>query len=732
MDQVNPESHQPSGGRLAWWQGILAVVAVVIFVTAVLGRMTVTTGSLYWGDISLYFYPLLQVMREGILSGRLPLWNRYVLCGQPLVGNPQAWLLYPTTAFLRFLPVWFYLTVNSWLHLVLAGIFTYVFLRRVCGDHTASALGAITFAGSGYMVARLQFPPMAQSAAYLPLILLLTDRLMERPDPVRAAWLAVGAGLLVLAGHPQVAYLCFAVGAAYAFSRVWLAHRGGTYVRKTLRMIVLAGTIFALIAAVQVLPVLQLFRVSTRAGMTVQQANRFRLEPEQVLNFIFPHYYGDPAKGDFWGRGNAWETCVYVGLIPLLLSGYAVWRGWRRPAVAFFGILGGVSLWLALGRNGGLFSVAFYIVPGISSFHDPARFLYVTTFALAVLTAIGLRLLRERSWSAHARVAVFTVAAANLWWFSYAFNPVLPRRSFRYRPAVLSLAPERGVGRVLSTDRDAVWRRYLSYTDYGPDSVRYAHELSNTLSPNIGMRYHVEEAVGYEPVPIKAVTEIDSLTRIALARRSERLASIVGLFNVEMVLMPEGDRYPSTALLPESAHGVAAYRVRVPMPRVWLVRRTRRVEGDARELAVLSGPDFQPSEVAIVTGANGLPEQAPGVMYEPCAPVSIDETSDTVMAVRVNAGKSPAFLVWSSSWCPGWHATIDGRSVSIIRTNHAFCGVTVPAGQHAVVFRYAPSSFRLGLYLMLVGFACAAGAVCGGWTRGLSRPRRIRAGTRLI
>ena len=45
---------------------------------------------------------------------------------------------------------------------------------------------------------------------------------------------------------------------------------------------------------------------------------------------------------------------------------------------------------------------------------------------------------------------------------------------------------------------------------------------------------------------------------------------------------------------------------------------------------------------------------------------------------------------------PGWHAYIDGQPTPIIRTNHIFRGIVLPAGQHEVVFVYNPLSFRLG------------------------------------
>ena len=62
----------------------------------------------------------------------------------------------------------------------------------------------------------------------------------------------------------------------------------------------------------------------------------------------------------------------------------------REHLVQFWIAFGLVGCWLALGSNGGLYWVAFYSVPGLANFHDPARFLLWSTVAISVLTAVGL------------------------------------------------------------------------------------------------------------------------------------------------------------------------------------------------------------------------------------------------------------------------------------------------------------------------------------------------------
>lgn len=697
----------------------LPLVSVAVFVIAVLYRLTLLGQALYWGDLFLYFYPLEAFVRESLRAGRIPLWNPYILCGQPLVGNPQAWVFYPSTALLSVLPVWLYFTVGTVLHVLLAGMGAYLYLRRRCGERLSALLGALTFAGSGFLIARLQFPPMVQSAAYLPWLLLLIDRMVDRPRVRDGALLALTVGLTLLAAHAQTAYLSFACGTAYALARLAQIRGHRTRAWTAFGGMAVALLLGVLSAAVQLLPALQLLPYTPREHLTWSEVNRFVFLPEHLLNFLYPTYYGHPARGDYWGAGNIWEPCVYVGLLPLLLAGYALFRASRRLAVRFFAMLGLVALWLAMGRYGGLYWLAYRLVPGIASFHDPARFTLLTTFALAALAAMGLRALRDRGVANRLRMAMVVVAAMDLWSFSAHFNPTLPPTALEHRPSALARMPKAGEGRVMPILEYEVWRRYVNYDDYGSMSDRYARELADTLIPNSAMRFGVEQGGGYEPVPVRAVMEVVEAVREGVYRQSPNLPLLLGLFNTHTILLPEGYRYPHPGLRPERARGTALFAVRDPFPRAWLVRQTRRVDGAARSLAAVSSPDFDPRGLAIVSGSPGLKHGSRGVREQGSrtTPMRLySPASKDAFVADVDAGRAPGFLVWSATWYPGWQVEVDGVPARLERANHAFCGVVVPPGRHRVTFEYRPFIVRLGLYLSLV----AAGLIACGLLHGFT------------
>ncbi len=69
--------------------------------------------------------------------------------------------------------------------------------------------------------------------------------------------------------------------------------------------------------------------------------------------------------------------------------------------------------------------------------------------------------------------------------------------------------------------------------------------------------------------------------------------------------------------------------------------------------------------------------------------------------------RSPAYLVVSDTFDPGWSATVDGEPAAIYPAYCKFRAVYLTGGKHTVVFSYSPAGFKLGLLISLCGVALA-------------------------
>jgi uncharacterized membrane protein YfhO len=89
-----------------------------------------------------------------------------------------------------------------------------------------------------------------------------------------------------------------------------------------------------------------------------------------------------------------------------------------------------------------------------------------------------------------------------------------------------------------------------------------------------------------------------------------------------------------------------------------------------------------------------------------------------------------AFLVLSDAFYPGWQATIDGKPTPIYQTNYIQRGLSVPAGEHLVEYRFEPLSLRYGAGITLL--SGVASAYCWWDWRRLRHGRSGRSGNLAI
>lgn len=676
------------------WQARGLVAAFLLLLTVFYFRRQLVDGQvLYWGDIGLYFTPMEMFLRQNLLAGRLPLWNPLILCGTPFAGNPQTWPLYPATALLPFFsaPQFFNLTLA--LHVWLAGLGTYAFARRALGVGVGPALlAAVTFMFGGQLVSKEQFPNMVQASAWLPWVLLCLDRLLRRKRLRDSLALGTVLGLQLLSAHIQMTLLTLYLAAAYGVFGC-PAPRLESWSR--LRSLALSGCVALGLAMGQLLPTLALFRDAARHKLSFAVVDRFKLPPDQLGNFVLPHLHGSPYAGDWTGRGNAWETCCYVGVLSFGLALWGVFAAFRnsgrRPARFWVGVFV-ISLWMATGGYGQLYHLAYWVLPGFSAFHDPARCLLPACFALSLLASVGLGQVPARRGRALVIAGVVLVSFADLSHFGRTLFPLAEQAAlFPRSPNVAAVQSDPDIqahqARIIAPT-GGVWLRFTSYKNFRESTPGYQSAWADTLTPNLMMPYGLCDAFGYEPVALKATETAASRAAAAFAPRSkppQRAAAAAesGALGVKYVALCQTS--PPEATLP----GLTAVRAAPTLP--------------------LPGhPPSPGNAVYLLRNTRWLPrahwEHAP----QSAVALSEDGPDQVSLLLRSSA---PDRLILEDTQAAGWTATEDGQAVPIEIYAGCLRAVSVPEpGRHRIIFSYAPTPFRLGLYFSLLTWAGLFGA----------------------
>ncbi len=693
-DNLSP---QPLSAHLPLVDVACAMIVVVIGALA-LWPLLFTRHALYWGDIELYFAPMQSFLHQSFGRGIVPLWNPSILCGEPLVGNPQTWPLYPSTLLAGKLAAWQFLTLTDALHLLLGGAFFYGFLRGegLC-RRPGSVFGAIGFMLGGYFVTKIQFPNMAQAIAWVPAILWATGRLARRPNFWTALWLGTGLGLQLLAAHAQITLLTGYLALAYALYSAWprLTGRAGTQARSEWAALIGWGVAALALAccldAGELLPVLEVWKHSDRQILTLATANRFVLRPTHIVGLIAPNAFGSPYDGNFHGGGNYWEPACYLGVAPCLLALVAVAASWiqrEKPTLFWTGVLA-AAIWLATGRNGGLYILAFHLAPGVKAFHDPARMLLGAAVAGAVLAGRGLDWLLAFPAVATkqaARVGVaFALIGATALDLGHYDRRAYPLASVSTIDAAVQRAHSQsgemrrmGERVVYPPDNKATWKYFADYGDYRREDPLYMPSLLATRTTNTGILLGVPDAGGYEPEPpLGAVRRyIDAYNAHEQGRGDAGLNAL----DVGTLISFKPGVTPGASGGYFAAHRMSEWR----NPARQLLMRAHL--GDGRYLPVT---DFSPDRIAIA-----IPSVAGGEV------------------LRVADTDAPG---WSSVLVsPGGKTT----PLRVTRSPDGLRDVTLPLSANAgatLVMRYAPAAWRIGLFLTLLatGFVtgCAMFAV---------------------
>ena len=96
----------------------------------------------------------------------------------------------------------------------------------------------------------------------------------------------------------------------------------------------------------------------------------------------------------------------------------------------------------------------------------------------------------------------------------------------------------------------------------------------------------------------------------------------------------------------------------------------------------------------------------------------VDDPEDLVLEVDAPAR---GFVFLADQYFAGWSAIVNGQVTPIMRANHTFRLVEVPAGAVRVEFHYRPASVRIGAAISLLTLAVVVTILVA--TR--SRPERL-------
>jgi hypothetical protein len=679
-------------------------------------------------DVVSQMLPWRQAVREAVAQGRFPLWNPYVLAGEPLLAVQQPAVLHPTTWIGLLLPPPQAWTFDLTVRLLLALACAYAFFRGTGSSELAALLGAAGWAFSDFLVFYLGYP-VTTSVAVFPLLLLGLSRLADGPGRRAIGLTAAALCLLVVAGHPET--LLFQVAGAGVFFLYELAAVPGRRLR-AVRGSLLAGAIALGLTAAALLPFLEVLpQTWQHAARHLFYAGADRSEDllesaRRAVPSLVPYAWGTPGKSRFLSRLILPAGYAGALLVPFACAGLAS-RSRRRWIYAALGLAG-----LALNaRLAGLTD----LVTSLPLFDIAVAdyFVFLCVFAVAALAALGLDTLREGRGSAlfaaGALLAtlgiVLTVAfrAPGLRELGMSAGYLRWRVLLQILPLVAALVLVRLPGRLAGVLPLAALvlvfavERRLEESDVYPtfppraffpplkvldpiprgEPARFA-AIRYSFQPNIAAIYGIEDVRGYEAMvfgPLAETFPLWSTPMIGFYNRVDRPSPFLALLNVRYMLVPPG--HP----LPEGCREIGRDRATRlceidALPRAFAPRHLVWTPNPRLQMWMVSRIwDFARDGVAGGERPGRLAWRDNGK-----ADVRVSAYGADRMTLSIDA-RSPAFVGTSIPGWHGWKLWIDGKRAPLLSFDRAFLGFEVAPGRHEAKLRYLPDGFLAGAAISL-------------------------------
>jgi hypothetical protein len=359
----------------------LCALGLVAFSTLLFADVLFFGDNFHFRDLYVYHMPLTWIVRDTIAHGQLPLWNPYISGGQPMAANPAYKVFYPPQwlTFLGSFTFGFALHIVAHVWLALLGL--YFMLRALPLRITPSLFGALSFGLGGLLTGAVTNLPTFFAWAWAPLLGLTLLRLVREPGLRRFAAATIVATMPLLVAEPM------------ALLQIWFMLLVVTvvYARRRVALVLAVAATSALVAAVQLVPMLELAHSSSRArGFSYNLFVDWSMPPMRPLELLLPRVFGllSSDRHAFWGtelwpRGGPYLLSIYAGALVAILAvaGFvARVRGARVTAV-----LALTSYLLAIGGHTPLFALLYR--SGIRFVRYPEKFVAMGVVALIVFAA---------------------------------------------------------------------------------------------------------------------------------------------------------------------------------------------------------------------------------------------------------------------------------------------------------------------------------------------------------
>ncbi len=285
----------------------------------------------------------------------------------------------------------------------------------------------------------------------------------------------------------------------------------------------------------------------------------------------------------------------------------------------------------------------------------------------------------------------------DLFWHDRQFNPTFDRSRVFPQTQITGLLRSLPPGRVLIAPSDMDTNRKADSGDLkiiAPPNTLLPYRIPSVSGKNQQFpRWYRDYASLIEPQPYLSHVVFD-----------ETRSKFLDLLGARYLLTHASRPAPTGYDFIASAEGLSVYENKNALPRAFLVGEVIEVGDQKTALRAMSDENFDPAKTVVVEG--GSVELQSKIKGE----ASVIEDRRNRVVIKTSCERD-SILVLSDNYYPGWKAAIDGLPVEIMKANVTMRAVRVPAGEHVILFEFAPTLLKVSIYTSLAALMIVAGAL---------------------
>ena len=355
-----------------WW-GMLIISSTPFFI--IFAPFLFFKRIFLDSDLIAWVYPIYQFYQESLASGQSIYWNPNSFSGFPSYIGSMGFLSPLHYVLFQILPLFTAYNVIVFLNAVLALFFMWLLLKKMGLSFWAGLMGGLVYVFSiWFWIANIT---ISNALPILPLLFLLIWQIKKK----RNICFVLMGGLIIgyswLSMHFNWLVMILTAGFAFSLFLGWNEEKKWKVPLKYFLMC-LIGTI---IGFVIIWPLLTYGDLSARAqGLSYRATIGGALNLGDFIRYLLPNF-----KLSLFNLASS-PVQLYLGVLPLFFLIFAFKL--KKPLIKFFTFLFLGCLLIAI-----KYSPVFWLIHQLSifdSFRGPHRWMFIGSFAAAVLVGFGL------------------------------------------------------------------------------------------------------------------------------------------------------------------------------------------------------------------------------------------------------------------------------------------------------------------------------------------------------